>query len=48
MLFSMAILFQKLEFCFLDLEGVDTVEKQIFIACQKAGIDPIKEKISNL
>jgi AmmeMemoRadiSam system protein A len=28
-----------------DLEGVDTAEKQIFIACQKAGIDPRKEKI---
>jgi AmmeMemoRadiSam system protein A len=29
-----------------DLEGVDTVEKQIFIACQKAGINPFEEKIS--
>ena len=28
-----------------DLEGVDTVEKQIFITCQKAGIDPASEKI---
>lgn len=28
-----------------DLEGVDTAEKQIFIACQKAGIDPRREKI---
>lgn len=28
-----------------DLEGVDTIEKQIFIACQKAGIDPRTEKI---
>ncbi len=28
-----------------DLEGVDTVKEQISIACQKAGIDPIKEKI---
>jgi len=27
-----------------DLEGVDTIEKQILIACQKAGIDPEKEK----
>jgi AmmeMemoRadiSam system protein A len=27
-----------------DLDGVDTVEKQIFIACQKAGIDPEREK----
>jgi uncharacterized protein (TIGR00296 family) len=28
-----------------DLEGVDTVEKQISIACQKGGINPTKEKI---
>ena len=28
-----------------DLEGIDTVEKQIFIACQKAGINLEKEKI---
>ena len=28
-----------------DLEGIETVEKQIFIACQKAGIDLEKEKI---
>lgn len=28
-----------------DLEGVDTAKKQISIACQKAGIDPLKEKI---
>lgn len=28
-----------------DLEGVDTVEKQISIACQKGGIDPTREKI---
>jgi len=28
-----------------DLEGVDTVEKQLSIACQKGGIDPEKEKI---
>jgi AmmeMemoRadiSam system protein A len=28
-----------------DLEGVDTIEKQISIACQKAGIDFTKEKI---
>jgi len=27
-----------------DLEGVDTSEKQILIACQKAGIDPTREK----
>lgn len=28
-----------------DLEGVDTIEQQISIACQKGGIDPEKEKI---
>jgi len=28
-----------------DLEGVDTIEKQISIACQKGGIDPAREKI---
>ncbi|MCD6177713.1 AmmeMemoRadiSam system protein A [bacterium] len=28
-----------------DLEGIDTPEKQILIACQKAGIDPQTEKI---
>jgi len=28
-----------------DLEGVDTIEKQISITCQKGGIDPTKEKI---
>lgn len=28
-----------------DLEGVDTVEKQISITCHKAGIDASKEKI---
>jgi len=28
-----------------DLEGVDTVEKQISIACQKGGINSLKEKI---
>lgn len=28
-----------------DLEGIDTAEQQILIACQKAGIDPKKEKI---
>jgi len=27
-----------------DLEGIDTIEKQILIACQKAGIDPKNEK----
>ena len=29
-----------------DLEGVDTIEQQISIACQKGGIDPQKEKIT--
>lgn len=29
-----------------DLEGVDTAEKQLMIACKKAGIDIKKEKIS--
>lgn len=28
-----------------DLEGVDTVEKQFLIACQKGEIDPEKEKV---
>ncbi len=28
-----------------DLEGIETVEKQILIACQKAEIEPDKEKI---
>lgn len=28
-----------------DLEGIDTVEEQISIACQKAGINPLKEQI---
>ena len=28
-----------------DLEGVDTTEEQISIACQKGGINPLKEKI---
>jgi AmmeMemoRadiSam system protein A len=28
-----------------DLEGIDTLEKQISIACQKGGIDPQREKI---
>jgi len=28
-----------------DLDGIDTIEKQISIACQKGGIDPQKEKI---
>lgn len=29
-----------------DLEGVDSVEKQIAITCQKGGINPEKEKIA--
>lgn len=29
-----------------DLEGIDTVEEQISIACQKAGINPAKEEIT--
>lgn len=28
-----------------DLEGINTIKKQISIACQKGGIDPRKEKI---
>jgi len=28
-----------------DLEGIDTIEKQISIVCQKGGIDPQKERI---
>jgi len=28
-----------------DLEGIDTIEKQISIACQKGGIEPTEEKI---
>jgi len=28
-----------------DLEGIDTIEKQISVACQKGGIDPTGEKI---
>jgi AmmeMemoRadiSam system protein A len=28
-----------------DLEGIDTVKKQISITCQKAGINPLKEEI---
>ncbi|MBI4101623.1 MAG: AmmeMemoRadiSam system protein A [Candidatus Nealsonbacteria bacterium] len=29
-----------------DLEGVETVEQQLNICCQKGGIDPMKEKIA--
>jgi len=28
-----------------DLEGVDTIEQQLSITCQKGGIDPTQEKI---
>lgn len=28
-----------------DLKGIDTSEKQVLIACQKGGIDPVREKI---
>lgn len=28
-----------------DLEGVDTIEQQLSLACQKGGIDPTREKI---
>ena len=28
-----------------DLEGIDTTEKQVLIACQKGGINPTREKI---
>jgi len=37
--------YQKTGLLLPDLEGVDSVEEQISIACQKAGIDPKKEKI---
>jgi uncharacterized protein (TIGR00296 family) len=29
-----------------DLEGIDTIEDQVMIACQKAGIDPFSEDFS--
>lgn len=29
-----------------DLEGVETIEQQLNICCQKGGIDPLKEKIA--
>jgi len=38
-------LYQKSGLLLPDLEGVDTVEKQISIACQKGGIDSMKEQI---
>jgi AmmeMemoRadiSam system protein A len=37
--------YQKTGLLLPDLEGVDTVEKQISIAYQKGGIDPVREKI---
>lgn len=37
--------YQKTGLLLPDLERVDSVEEQISIACQKAGIDPKKEKI---
>ncbi len=37
--------YQKTGLLLPDLEGVDTIEKQISIACQKGGIDPQTEKI---
>ena len=38
--------YQKTGLLLPDLEGINTVEKQISIACQKAGINPKTEKIS--
>jgi len=38
-------IYQKSGLLLPDLEEVDTVEKQISIACQKGGIDPTKEQI---
>ena len=37
--------YQKTGLLLPDLEEVDTIEKQFLIACQKGGIDPIKEKV---
>ena len=37
--------YQKTGLLLPNLEGVDTVEKQISIACQKGGIDPAREKV---
>lgn len=37
--------YQKSGLLLPDLGGVDTIEKQIYIACQKGGIDRLKEKI---
>ena len=38
--------YQKTGLLLPDLEGIDAVEQQISIACQKAGINPKTEKIS--
>ncbi len=38
-------LFQKTGLLLPDLEGVDTIEQQVSIACQKGGINPEKENI---
>jgi len=35
----------KTGFLLPDLAGVDAIEKQVSIACQKGGIDPLREKI---
>ncbi|KPJ73106.1 hypothetical protein AMJ48_02495 [Parcubacteria bacterium DG_74_1] len=37
--------YQKTGLLLPDLEGVDSAEKQISIACQKGGIEPQKEKV---
>lgn len=37
--------YQKTGLLLPDLEGIETIEKQISIACQKGGINPEKEKI---
>lgn len=37
--------YQKTGLLLPDLEGVDTVEKQFSIACQKGGINPQEEKV---
>jgi AmmeMemoRadiSam system protein A len=39
-------LYQKTGLLLPDLEGIDTVDKQISIACQKCGINPKTEKFS--
>lgn len=35
----------KTGFLLPDLKGINTVEEQVFIACQKGGIDPVKENM---